>query len=65
MATKTSRERPSGADAEEVELLRAAAGYGIAVSQLRDNPALKVAEQLRRHRTTLDTVEMLQKARRL
>ncbi|MCH8217131.1 MAG: hypothetical protein IH892_10195 [Planctomycetes bacterium] len=45
--------------------VQAAADYGIDVSQLRDNLALSVAERLRRHRIALNTVEMLQKARRL
>jgi hypothetical protein len=58
----TKKRRPSsGEPADPVE---AAAAYGIDVSQLRDNLTLTVAQRLRRHQIALDTVEMLQKARR-
>jgi hypothetical protein len=63
MESQTTRtERGRGKRA--VEPIRAAADYGIDISQLRDNLALTVAERLRRHQIALDTVEMLQRARR-
>jgi len=50
---------------EAVDAVQAAAAYGIDVGQLRDNLALSVAERLRRHQIALNTVEKLQKAKRL
>jgi hypothetical protein len=65
MATQTGTDKEGRADDMAVDPIQAAAEYGIDVSQLRDNLALTVAERLRRHQMALDTVEMLQKAKRL
>jgi hypothetical protein len=58
-------EQTNPADKEAENSIRAAAEYGIDVTQLRDNLAMTVAERLRRHQIALNTVEMLKKARRL
>ena len=47
-----------------VDAVQAAADYGIDVTQLRDNLALTIAGRLRRHQIALNTVELLQKAKR-
>ncbi|MHC4517941.1 MAG: hypothetical protein ACYTAS_05085 [Planctomycetota bacterium] len=64
METPTSKDKRTTARGGAVEVVHAAAEYGIDVAQLRDNLALTVAERLRRHQIALDTVEMLRKARR-
>jgi len=65
MATQTRTSKPGGTSGRAVGPLRAAAEYGIDIAQLRDNLALSVSERLRRHQIALDTVELLQKARRI
>ena len=55
---------PAHNDNGPTDPIQAAADYGIDISQLRDNLALTVSERLRRHQDALETVEMLQKARR-
>jgi len=42
------------------EAIKAAADYGIDISQLRDNLNLTVYERLRRHQAAFNAVEMLQ-----
>ena len=64
MATQADRTQQPPASGEPTDPVQAAAAYGIDVSQLRDNLALTVAQRLRRHQIALDTVEMLQKAKR-
>ena len=64
MATGTRTSKAGRARRGVVGPLREAVEYGIDVDQLRDNLALTVAERLRRHQIALDTVEMLQKAKR-
>jgi len=59
---QTGQRHTDAADA--ADLIKAAVDYGIDVAQLRDNLALTVAERLRRHQIALDTVEMLQQAKR-
>ena len=65
---KTKQARGPGATVEPLQAttdpIQAAADYGIDVAQLRDNLALTVAERLRRHQIALNTVELLQKAKR-
>ncbi len=65
MATETRADNSKPADGGAVDPIQAAADYGIDVAQLRDNLALSVAERLRRHQIALNTVELLQKAKRL
>lgn len=65
MATETRTDKAKSADGGAVDAVQAAAEYGIDVTQLRDNLALTVAERLRRHQIALNTVEFLQKAKRL
>ncbi len=55
---RTGKKRPRDA-------IQKAIDYGIDVSALRDNLARTPAERLRRHQIALNTVEMLQKAKRL
>lgn len=50
--------------ARSADAVREAMEYGIDISMLRANLALSPTERLRRHQIALDTVEMLQKARR-
>jgi len=64
MATQTSKTKWAHEAGGPPDPIQAAADYGIDVTQLRDNLALTVAERLRRHQIALDTVEMLQKAKR-
>ncbi len=65
MATEISRDKQTKKPGGAVDPIQAAADYGIDITQLRDNLALTVAERLRRHQIALNTVEMLQKAKRL
>ena len=65
MATQTNRSKRTNNEAQTDDPIQGAVEYGIDISQLRDNLALTVAERLRRHQTALNTVEMLQKAKRL
>ncbi len=65
MATETTRDEQTKAPGGAVDAVQAAADYGIDVAQLRDNLALSIAERLRRHQIALNTVEKLQKAKRL
>lgn len=65
MATETTRDKQTKKHGGAVDPIQAAADYGIDITQLRDNLALTVAERLRRHQIALNTVEKLQKARRL
>jgi hypothetical protein len=65
---KTKQARRSDATVEPLRAttdpIQAAADCGIDVAQLRDNLALPIAERLRRHQIALNTVELLQKAKR-
>ena len=65
MATETTRDRETKKHGGRVDPVQAAADYGIDVAQLRDNLALTVTERVRRHQIALNTVELLQKAKRL
>jgi len=65
MTPETTRDKQRRKPGGTVDPIQAAADYGIDVAQLRDNLALTVAERLRRHQIALNTVEMLQKAKRL
>jgi len=47
------------------DAVQEAIDYGIDVAALRENLARTPAERLRRHQIALNTVEMLQKAKRL
>ena len=62
MVTQVDPNKPGEGRGDAVE---AARDYGIDISQLRDNLRLTVAERLRRHQIALNTVERLQKAKRL
>ena len=64
MNTANPARQTSPNDSDATDPIQAAVDYGIDVSQLRDNLALTVAERLRRHQNALETVEMLQRARR-
>ena len=64
MVGRTNISKQIQADPEADNPIQEAIEYGIDVAQLRDNLALSVAERLRRHQITLNTVEMLRKARR-
>ena len=64
MATQADKRKQPPARGEPADPVQAAAADGIDVAQLRDNLALTVAQRLRRHQIALDTVEMLQKAKR-
>jgi len=44
--------------------IQEAEGYGIDVSQLRDNLALAIEERVRRHQIALNTVEKFQGAKK-
>ncbi len=50
---------------ESPDAIQEAIEYGIDISLLKANLALTPAERIRRHQIALDTVEMLQKAKRL
>jgi hypothetical protein len=65
MATETSRDNQMQKHGGTIDPIEAAADYGIDIAQLRDNLALTGTERLRRHQIALNTVEMLQKAKRL
>lgn len=65
MTTEVDRNKPVRRRSDILEAIEAASDYGINVSQLRDNLRLTVAERLRRHQIALNTVELLQKAKRL
>lgn len=65
MATETPSDNQVKKPSEPLDPIQAAADYGIDIAQLRDNLALPVAERLRRHQIALNTVELLQKAKRL
>ncbi len=45
--------------------IRDAIDYGIDIGAIKDNLALTPTERLRRHQIALNTVEMLQKAKRI
>ena len=64
MASKIGRDRRTKVGGDAAGAVEAAAAYGLDISQLRDNLALTVAERLRRHQMALDTIELLQRARR-
>jgi len=64
MATEIS-DKQAKKPSEALDPIQAAADYGVDITQLRDNLALPVAERLRRHQIALNTVELLQKAKRL
>jgi len=53
------KKRPPARDA-----IQEAIDYGIDVSAIRDNLARTPTERLRRHQIALNTVEMLQQAKR-
>lgn len=65
MGTETTGDKLTKKHGGAIDAVQAAADYGIDVTQLRDNLALTVAERLRRHQIALNTVELLQKAKRL
>ena len=65
MATETTSDKQTKKTGAAADPVQAAADYGIDITQLRDNLALTVAERLRRHQIALNTVELLQKAKRL
>jgi len=65
MATETNKKKLVKKRSEALDPIQAAADYGIDITQLRDNLARPVAERLRRHQIALNTVELLQKAKRL
>jgi hypothetical protein len=65
MATETTKAAQAKKRGGAVEAIQAGAEYGIDIAQLRDNLALSVGERLRRHQIALNTVEKLQKAKRL
>jgi len=64
MATEIGTDQRRKSLGKATDTIQAAAGYGIDITQLRDNLALSVAERLRRHQIALNTVELLQKAKR-
>jgi len=64
MATETTSDKQTKKPGDALDAVQAAADYGIDVTQLRDNLALSVTERLRRHQIALNTVELLQKAKR-
>jgi hypothetical protein len=64
MATEMRRDGRTNVGDEAAGAVEAAAVYGLDIAQLRDNLALTVTERLRRHQMALDTVELLQKAKR-
>lgn len=64
MKAQAAKSQNQPVETDTADPIRAAADYGIDISQLRDNLALTVAERLRRHQIALDTVEILQKAKR-
>jgi len=64
MATEIGTDPRNEDLGKATDTIQAAAEYGIDITQLRDNLALSVAERLRRHQIALNTVELLQKAKR-
>jgi hypothetical protein len=64
MARQPDTKKQPSVTGEPADPVEAAAAYGIDIAQLRDNLTLTVAQRLRRHQIALDTVEMLQKAKR-
>jgi len=65
MRSEVDQAKKNKTTAEPLDPIQAAADYGIDIQQLRDNLALTVAERLRRHQIALNTVELLQKAKRI
>ena len=65
MATETTRDKQRKRHGGAIDPIQAAVDYGIDIAQLRDNLPLTVTERLRRHQIALNTVELLQKAKRL
>ena len=63
MAAKHGQ-RTRGRSSKPRDAVQEAIAYGIDVAALRDNLARTPAERLRRHQIALNTVEMLQKAKR-
>lgn len=64
MRRESRPDERSRSENDPADPIQAALDYGIDISQLRDNLALTVAERLRRHQNALETVEMLQRAKR-
>lgn len=65
MTTQGDQDKPVKHPSDALEAVEAVDDYGIDISQLRDNLRLTVVERLRRHQIALNTVELLQKAKRL
>ena len=65
MAQRKVHRKYSVKDIEQIPEIRAAIDYGIDVTMLIDNIHKTPAERVRRHQAALETVEKLQKARRL
>jgi hypothetical protein len=63
--TAKPKRRIRQAQTKPRDAVQEAIDCGIDIAAIRDNLALTPAERLRRHQIALDTVEMLQKARRV
>jgi hypothetical protein len=65
MAAKSKKEKKSKSKSQQAAEIQAAIDYGIDVSMLIDNIRRSCTERVIRHQIALNTVEKLQKARRL
>lgn len=64
MGAKRKTRSRVGKTLQQQDEIQAAIGYGIDIGALIDNLKRTPSERVRRHQVALDTVKMLQKAKR-